>query len=85
MGQVSLTVSEPLPLDDYDEVAATGSFLLIDPQAGDTLAAGLVGRPLVARPPSTGALSGAAASSDGASTAWDAAEACFARSVSSPR
>jgi sulfate adenylyltransferase subunit 1 len=50
MGQVSLTVSEPLPLDDYDEVAATGSFLLIDPQAGDTLAAGLVGRPLVARP-----------------------------------
>jgi sulfate adenylyltransferase subunit 1 len=50
MGQVSLTVAEPLPLDDYDEVAATGSFLLIDPQAGDTLAAGLVGRPLVARP-----------------------------------
>lgn len=47
MGQVSLTVSEPLPLDDYDVVAATGSFLLIDPQAGDTLAAGLVGRPLV--------------------------------------
>jgi sulfate adenylyltransferase subunit 1 len=50
MGQVSLTVSEPLPLDPYDEVAATGSFLLIDPQAGDTLATGLVGRPLVARP-----------------------------------
>jgi sulfate adenylyltransferase subunit 1 len=50
MGQVSLTVSEPLPLDPYDEIAATGSFLLVDPQAGDTLAAGLVGRPLVARP-----------------------------------
>ncbi|MFC5140621.1 sulfate adenylyltransferase subunit 1 [Actinomycetospora rhizophila] len=50
MGQVSLTVSEALPLDQYDDVAATGSFLLIDPQAGDTLAAGLVGRPLVARP-----------------------------------
>ena len=48
MGQVSLTVSEPLPLDDYDVVAATGSFLLVDPQAGDTLGAGLVGRPLVA-------------------------------------
>lgn len=47
MGQVSLTVSEPLPLDPYDEVAATGSFLLVDPQAGDTLAAGLVGRPLL--------------------------------------
>lgn len=50
MGQASLTVSEPLPLDPYDAIAATGSFLLIDPQAGDTLAAGLVGRPLVARP-----------------------------------
>ena len=50
MGQVSLTVSEPLPLDDYDVVAATGSFLLVDPQAGDTLGAGLVGRPLVAAP-----------------------------------
>jgi sulfate adenylyltransferase subunit 1 len=50
MGQVSLTVAEPLPLDDYDTVAATGSFLLIDPQAGDTLAAGLVGRPLVTTP-----------------------------------
>jgi sulfate adenylyltransferase subunit 1 len=50
MGQVALTVAEPLPLDPYNEVAATGSFLLIAPQAGDTLAAGLVGRPLVARP-----------------------------------
>ena len=43
MGQVSVTVSEPLPVDDYDVVAATGSFLLVDPQAGDTLGAGLVG------------------------------------------
>jgi sulfate adenylyltransferase subunit 1 len=50
MGQVSVTVSEPLPVDDYDVVAATGSFLLVDPQAGDTLAAGLVGRPLLAAP-----------------------------------
>ena len=50
MGQIALTVSEPLPLDGYDEVAATGSFLLVDPQAGDTLAAGLVGRPLLERP-----------------------------------
>ena len=44
IGHVSITVAEPLPLDDYDAVAATGSFLVIDPQAGDTLAAGLVGR-----------------------------------------
>ncbi|PVZ05760.1 sulfate adenylyltransferase subunit 1 [Actinomycetospora cinnamomea] len=53
MGQASLVVSEPLPLDPYDAIAATGSFLLVDPQAGDTLAAGLVGRPLVARPRET--------------------------------
>ncbi len=45
IGHVEVTVAEPLPLDDYDAVAATGSFLVIDPRAGDTLAAGLVGRP----------------------------------------
>ncbi|MCD2186694.1 sulfate adenylyltransferase subunit 1 [Actinomycetospora soli] len=50
IGHVAITVAEPLPLDDYDRVAATGSFLVIDPQAGDTLAAGLVGRPLVTTP-----------------------------------
>ncbi|MFC5061060.1 sulfate adenylyltransferase subunit 1 [Actinomycetospora atypica] len=44
IGHVAITVAEPLPLDDYDVVAATGSFLVIDPQAGDTLAAGLVGK-----------------------------------------
>ncbi len=41
IGHVSVTVAEPLPLDDYERVAATGSFLVIDPQAGDTLAAGM--------------------------------------------
>ncbi|MEJ2866817.1 GTP-binding protein [Actinomycetospora sp. OC33-EN08] len=50
IGHVAITVAEPLPLDEYDRVAATGSFLVIDPQAGDTLAAGLVGRPLVTTP-----------------------------------
>ena len=43
-------VAEPLPVDAYDDSRRTGSFLLIDPQAGDTLGAGLVGRPLVTRP-----------------------------------
>jgi sulfate adenylyltransferase subunit 1 len=41
IGHVSITVAEPLPLDDYARVAATGAFLVIDPQAGDTLAAGM--------------------------------------------
>jgi sulfate adenylyltransferase subunit 1 len=41
IGHVSITVSEPLPLDDYERVAGTGAFLVIDPQAGDTLAAGM--------------------------------------------
>jgi sulfate adenylyltransferase subunit 1 len=41
IGHVAITVAEPLPLDDYARVAATGSFLVIDPQAGDTLAAGM--------------------------------------------
>ena len=48
IGRVGLSVAEPLPLDEYDAVAATGSFLLIDPQSGDTLAAGLVGDALPA-------------------------------------
>ncbi len=41
IGHVAITVAEPLPLDDYGRVAATGAFLVIDPQAGDTLAAGM--------------------------------------------
>lgn len=44
---VSLRTADPLPVDDYADIRATGSFLLIDPPTGDTLAAGLVGTPLV--------------------------------------
>ncbi|MCX6462410.1 MAG: GTP-binding protein [Pseudonocardiales bacterium] len=43
---VSLRTADPLPVDDYADVRATGGFLLIDPPTGNTLAAGLVGRPL---------------------------------------
>jgi sulfate adenylyltransferase subunit 1 len=43
---VSLRTADPLPVDDYAEIRATGSFLLIDPPTGNTLAAGLVGSPL---------------------------------------
>src|SRR4051812_1855450 len=44
---VNLRTADPLPVDDYAAIRATGSFLLIDPPTGNTLAAGLVGRPLV--------------------------------------
>ena len=43
IGRVTVRTADPLPVDDYADSRATGSFLLIDPQSGDTLAAGLVG------------------------------------------
>ncbi|WP_410660614.1 sulfate adenylyltransferase subunit 1 [Amycolatopsis sp. lyj-112] len=48
MGQVRLRVADALPTDAYTDCAATGSFLLIDPQDGDTLAAGMLGDALSA-------------------------------------
>ena len=46
IAHVALRTADPLPVDDYAAVRATGSFLLIDPPTGTTLAAGLVGWPL---------------------------------------
>ncbi|GAA4560822.1 GTP-binding protein [Pseudonocardia xishanensis] len=46
IGRVTLRTADPLPVDDYADIRATGSFLLIDPPSGNTLAAGLVGNPL---------------------------------------
>jgi sulfate adenylyltransferase subunit 1 len=46
IARVGLRTADPLPVDDYADVRATGSFLLIDPPSGATLAAGLVGDPL---------------------------------------
>ena len=46
IGRVQLRTSEPLPADDYAASRRTGSFLVIDPSDGTTLAAGLIGRPL---------------------------------------
>ncbi|MFC9876643.1 sulfate adenylyltransferase subunit 1 [Nocardia salmonicida] len=43
IGRVSLRLAEPIPADDYRTNRHTGSFLLIDPAGGNTLAAGLVG------------------------------------------
>lgn len=46
IARVSLRTADPLPVDDYADIRATGGFLLIDPPTGNTLAAGLVGDPL---------------------------------------
>ena len=46
IARVTLRTADPLPVDDYADVRTTGSFLLIDPPTGNTLAAGLIGTPL---------------------------------------
>lgn len=43
IGRISVRVAEPIAADDYRVNRHTGSFLLIDPAGGNTLAAGLVG------------------------------------------
>jgi len=50
IAHVTLRTADPLPVDDYADIRATGSFLLIDPPSGATLAAGLVGQPLRVAP-----------------------------------
>lgn len=49
IGTVRLYTSEPLAVDDYATSRTTGGFLVIDPQDGATLAAGMVGTPLPVR------------------------------------
>ena len=46
IAHVGLRTADALPVDDYADVRTTGSFLLIDPPTGNTLAAGLIGNPL---------------------------------------
>jgi len=43
IGRIALTTAEPIAADDYQTNRETGSFLLIDPQGGNTLGAGLIG------------------------------------------
>ena len=43
IGRISLMTAEPIAADDYQVNRETGSFLLIDPQGGNTLGAGLIG------------------------------------------
>jgi sulfate adenylyltransferase subunit 1 len=50
IGRVDIRTADPLPVDDYADSRATGSFLLIDPPTGNTLAAGLIGTPLMPEP-----------------------------------
>ncbi|MEU8508816.1 GTP-binding protein [Streptomyces brevispora] len=45
IGRVVLRTAEPLALDAYADNRGTGSFLLIDPADGTTLAAGMTGEP----------------------------------------
>jgi len=51
VGRVRVRTAQPLPVDDYTASRRTGSFLLIDPTDGATLAAGLVGGRLPALEP----------------------------------
>ncbi|WP_054813476.1 sulfate adenylyltransferase subunit 1 [Nocardia arizonensis] len=55
IGRISVRVAEPVAADDYRVNRHTGSFLLIDPAGGNTLAAGLVGDALSAVEVGTGA------------------------------
>ncbi|MFF0541944.1 sulfate adenylyltransferase subunit 1 [Nocardia thailandica] len=55
IGRISVRVAEPVPADDYKANRHTGSFLLIDPAGGNTLAAGLVGDVLTSVEVGTGA------------------------------
>ena len=42
IGRVSLTVQQPFVCDAYDELPATGAFILIDPTTNQTAAAGMI-------------------------------------------
>jgi sulfate adenylyltransferase subunit 1 len=43
IGGIQIHTAEPLAVDDYVDNRRTGSFLLIDPQDGATLSAGMIG------------------------------------------
>jgi sulfate adenylyltransferase subunit 1 len=45
IGQVSLRLARPLPLEDYRGSRSGGAFVLIDPVSGGTLAAGMAREP----------------------------------------
>jgi sulfate adenylyltransferase subunit 1 (EFTu-like GTPase family) len=42
IGHARVKTAEPLAVDTYAELRATGSFLIVDPSSGATLAAGMI-------------------------------------------
>ncbi|MFF2501775.1 sulfate adenylyltransferase subunit 1 [Streptomyces sp. NPDC058067] len=50
IGRVKVRTAEPIALDDYADSRRTGSFLLIDPADGTTLAAGMAGEAFGGKP-----------------------------------
>jgi sulfate adenylyltransferase subunit 1 (EFTu-like GTPase family) len=44
IGEVSVTTSQPIAFDPYDDNPLTGSFIVIDPASNATVAAGMIGR-----------------------------------------
>ncbi|MFE2989318.1 sulfate adenylyltransferase subunit 1 [Streptomyces sp. NPDC059262] len=50
IGRVKIRTAEPIALDDYADSRRTGSFLLIDPADGTTLAAGMAGEAFGGKP-----------------------------------
>ncbi|MGA4845957.1 sulfate adenylyltransferase subunit 1 [Streptomyces sp. G5(2025)] len=50
IGRVKVRTAEPLALDSYADSRRTGSFLLIDPADGTTLAAGMAGEAFATTP-----------------------------------
>ncbi len=69
IAKVTLRTADPLPVEDYRPGGAVGSFLIIDPADGTTLAAGMVGDRRAALHPSP--ISSAAISSSAAPTEED--------------
>ncbi|MFJ9645843.1 sulfate adenylyltransferase subunit 1 [Streptomyces sp. NPDC101206] len=55
IGRVVVRTAEPLALDAYADSRRTGSFLLIDPADGTTLAAGMAGESFASRAAEAGA------------------------------
>ncbi|WP_327674398.1 sulfate adenylyltransferase subunit 1 [Kitasatospora sp. NBC_00458] len=68
IGRVRVRTADPLAVDSYADSRRTGSFLLIDPADGTTLAAGMVGDSFAAAAPASAA-SAAASGSD--ADGWD--------------
>ena len=46
IGRMSVQLAEPVAIDDYADQRATGAFLVIDPDSGATIAAGMTGADL---------------------------------------